>query len=145
MNIVFSFDSILSALALTDVFMVMATAIIIGGVLMIWLSARVARFLEKNRMYEVPGLFILLIVGVMLLTEGGHLGHIAFFGHPVEPMTKAAFYFVITVLVLTDVVQTRVASPPVSTERTASAPATGTPRVSSPFGWIRPGRPCSLG
>lgn len=123
MNIVFSFDSILSALALTDVFMVMAVAIIIGGVLMIWLSDRVARFLEKNRMYEVLGLFILMIVGVMLLTEGGHLGHITLFGHPVEPMTKATFYFVITVLVLTDVVQTRYQRKLLKQRAARSAPA----------------------
>ena len=107
MNLVFSFDSILSAMALTDTFWVMATAIVIGGVLMIWLADRVSTFLEKNRMYEVLGLFVLLIVGIMLLTEGGHLAHLHFFGHPVTPMTKTTFYFVIAVLVIVDVVQGR--------------------------------------
>ncbi len=34
MNLVFSFDSILSAMALTDTFWVMACAIIVGGILM---------------------------------------------------------------------------------------------------------------
>ena len=59
MNVVFSFDSILSAMALTDVFWVMATAIVIGGLLMIWLSDKVSAFLEQKRMYEALGLFIL--------------------------------------------------------------------------------------
>ncbi len=107
MNLVFSFDSILSAMALTDVFWVMAIAIIIGGVLMIWLADRVSTFLEKNRMYEVLGLFILFIVGIMLLSEGGHLAHISLFGHPIVPMAKSTFYFVIGILVLTDLVQSR--------------------------------------
>lgn len=107
MNLVFSFDSILSAMALTDVFWVMAVAIIIGGLLMIWLADRVAGFLEKNRMYEVLGLFILFIVGIMLLSEGGHLAHLSLFGHPIEPMAKSTFYFVIGVLVCTDIVQSR--------------------------------------
>jgi predicted tellurium resistance membrane protein TerC len=107
MNLVFSFDSILSAIALTDVFWVMATAIFIGAVLMIWLSDGVAAFLEKNRMYEVLGLFILLVVGIMLLSEGGHLAHLKLFGNAITPMTKTTFYFVIAVLVLTDVVQSR--------------------------------------
>lgn len=107
MNLVFSFDSILSALALTDVFWVMATAIIISGVLMIWLADRVAEFLEKNRMYEVLGLFILLIVGVMLVSEGGHLAHLMFFSYTIEPMAKSTFYFVIAILVVIDVVQGR--------------------------------------
>ncbi len=110
MNVVFSFDSILSAMALTNVFVVMATAIVIGGILMIWLSDHVAEFLEKNRMYEVIGLFILFIVGIMLLTEGAHLAHITVFNHPVLPMSKATFYFVIFVVVVVDLVQSRYAS-----------------------------------
>lgn len=118
MNVVFSFDSILSAMALTNVFWVMALAILIGGALMIWLSDRVADFLEKNRMYEVVGLFILFIVGIMLLTEGGHLSHLELFTHPIEPMSKATFYFVIVVVVLVDLVQTRYASNLMKTKTT---------------------------
>ena len=76
MNVVFSFDSILSAMALTDVFWIMATAIIIGGVLMIWLSDKVSDFLSKNRNVRGFRLFILFIVGIMLITEGGHLAHL---------------------------------------------------------------------
>lgn len=107
MNIVFSFDSILSAMALTHVFWVMAGAIVIGGVLMIWLADHVANFLQRNRMYEVLGLFVLFVVGIMLLSEGGHLAHLHLFGHAVLPMSKATFYFVIGVLVVTEVVQSR--------------------------------------
>ena len=107
MNLVFSFDSILSAMALTEVFWVMATAIIISGLMMIWLSDHVATFLQKNRMYEVLGLFILFIVGVLLVSEGGHLAHLTLFGYAVEPMAKSTFYFVIAVLVIVDIVQGR--------------------------------------
>jgi len=107
MNVVFSFDSILSAMALTDNFWIMASAIIIGGILMIWLADRVASFLEKNRMYEVLGLFVLFIVGIMLLTEGAHKAHLTLFENAIMPMTKTTFYFVIGVLILTDIVQGR--------------------------------------
>ncbi|MGK0188094.1 MAG: putative tellurium resistance membrane protein TerC [Verrucomicrobiales bacterium] len=107
MNIVFSFDSILSAMALSEVFWVKASAIIIGGILMIWLSDTVSLFLQKNRLYEVLGLFILFIVGIMLLSEGAHLAHLKFFKHEVTAMSKATFYFVIAVLVLVDIVQGR--------------------------------------
>ena len=55
------------ALALTDIFVLMAVAIVVSGGLMIWLADHVAEFLKKNRMMEVLGLFILLIVGIMLL------------------------------------------------------------------------------
>ena len=107
MNLVFSFDSILSAMALTKLFLLMATAIVISGVLMILVADHVADFLKQNRMYEVLGLFILLIVGVMLLSEGGHLAHLHLFGHPVEPMAKTTFYFVSLSLVVIDLIQAR--------------------------------------
>ncbi len=107
MNLVFSFDSILSAMALSDVFWVMASAIVIGGVLMIWLADRVSTFLQRNRMYEVLGLFVLFLVGIMLVTEGGHLAHLKLFGNEITPMTKTTFYFVLVILVLTDLVQGR--------------------------------------
>ena len=105
MNLVFSFDSILSAMALSDNFTIMAIAIVISGILMIWLADHVSNFLTKNRMYEVLGLFILFIVGIMLITEGGHLAHLSLFGEDVMPMTKTTFYFVIFILVVTDIVQ----------------------------------------
>ena len=120
MNAVFSFDSILSAIALvsgtggdktgeisTTGFWIMVVAILTGGALMIWLADGVSTFLQKNRMYEVLGLFILFVVGILLLTEGGHLSHMKLFGSEIHAMSKTTFYFVITVLVLTEVVQSR--------------------------------------
>ncbi|MEZ5823470.1 MAG: TerC family protein [Geminicoccaceae bacterium] len=107
MNLVFSFDSILSAMALTDSFWVMAAAIIASGLMMIWLSDHVSEFLTRNRMYEVLGLFILFIVGVMLVSEGGHLAHLHIFGYVIEPMAKSTFYFTIAIMVVVDLVQSR--------------------------------------
>jgi len=107
MNLVFSFDSILSAMARTDNFWVMAAAIVVGGLLMIWLADRISTFLAKNRMYEVLGLFILFLVGIMLVSEGGHKAHLHFFGYEITAMSKATFYFVLVVLIITDLVQSR--------------------------------------
>jgi predicted tellurium resistance membrane protein TerC len=107
MNIVFSFDTVLSAVALTKNFPVMAAAIIISGILMVVMADIVANFLKRNRMYEVLGLFVLLLVGFMLMSEGGHIAHLAFFGYPIEPMAKSTFYFVLFTLVVVEVVQSR--------------------------------------
>lgn len=107
MNVVFSFDSILGAIALTDSFAIMAISVVVSSLMMLWLADHVSAFLQKNRMYEVLGLFVLLIVGVMLVSEGGHLAHVELFGHPVEAMSKSTFYFVIGVLVIVDLVQGR--------------------------------------
>jgi predicted tellurium resistance membrane protein TerC len=107
MNLVFSFDSLLSAIALTQVIWVIAVAIIISGILMIVLADHVSEFLKKNRMFEVIGLFILFIVGILLITEGGHLARMELFNFKVEAMSKASFYFVIFVMVAVSIVQTR--------------------------------------
>ncbi len=107
MNLIFSFDSILSALAITRVMPVLTLAIVISALLMLVLSDTVSAFLKKNRQYEVLGLFILLIVGVVLLGEGGHEAHMHLFGYAIEPMSKATFYFSVAVLVVVDVLQSK--------------------------------------
>ena len=114
MNLIFSFDSVLSAIAITDVFPILATAILLSGLAMLLLADGVTRFLEKNRMYEVLGLFILLIVGVVLLGEAGqaaaHAMHddslaLKLFGYEVIPMSKTTFYFSVLVLFLVEIIQ----------------------------------------
>ncbi|MDF0603181.1 tellurium resistance protein TerC [Psychromarinibacter sp. C21-152] len=114
MNLIFSFDSILSALAITDVFAVLAFAILLSGAAMLVLADGVTAFLSKNRMFEVLGLFILLIVGVVLLGEAGqaaaHAAHdpalaLHVFGFEIVPMSKSTFYFSVVVLFAVEAVQ----------------------------------------
>lgn len=114
MNLIFSFDSVLSALAITDVFPILATAILLSGAAMLLLADGVTAFLQKNRMYEVLGLFILLIVGVVLLGEAGpaaaHAMHddslqIKVFGQDIIPMSKSTFYFSVVVLFAVEIIQ----------------------------------------
>jgi len=107
MNLVFSFDSILAAIALTDVFVLMIIAILTGGFIMIKLSNGITEFLKKNRMFEVLGLFILFLVGIMLLSEGAHLAHMSLFDNEILPMNKATFYFIIFILIVIDIIQNR--------------------------------------
>ncbi len=115
MNLIFSFDSVLSALAITDVFWVLATAILLSGAAMLILADAVTEFIKKNRMFEVLGLFILLIVGVVLLGEAGvaaeHATHldediVRVFGYPIVPMSKSTFYFAVLVLFAVEIIQT---------------------------------------
>ncbi|MGH1330910.1 MAG: TerC family protein [Paracoccaceae bacterium] len=114
MNLIFSFDSILSAIAITQIFALLAIAILISGAGMLLLADTVTVFLQKNRMYEVLGLFILLIVGVVLLGEAGpaaaHAMHddslaIKVFDYDIIPMSKSTFYFSVIVLVAVEVIQ----------------------------------------
>ena len=114
MNLIFSFDSVLSALAITNIFPILAIAIILSGLAMLLLADGVTKFLEKNRMYEVLGLFILLIVGVRLIGEAGvaasHAMHeeslaIKIFGYSLVPMSKTTFYFAVVVLFAVELIQ----------------------------------------
>lgn len=116
MNLVFSFDSILSAMAIASektasgtVYQVplMVIAIVLSGIAMILMADFVTEFLKKNRMYQVLGLFILFLVGVLLVTEGAHLAHLKIFGFPINAMSKSSFYLVIGVLIVTDVLSNR--------------------------------------
>jgi len=121
MNLVFSVDSILSAMAIASVQGVnaageavttyqvplMVIAILASGIAMIVLADRVTEFLKKNRMYQVLGLFILFLVGVLLVTEGAHLAHLKLFGFTIDAMSKSSFYLVVAVLVVTDILSNR--------------------------------------
>lgn len=118
MNLVFSFDSILSAMAIASVkdevtgavsyqVPLMVIAIIASGIAMILLADAVTDFLKKNRMYQVLGLFILFLVGVLLVTEGAHLAHLKLFGFKIDAMSKSTFYLVIVVLVFTDILSNK--------------------------------------
>ncbi|PHR92943.1 MAG: tellurium resistance protein TerC [Robiginitomaculum sp.] len=118
MNLVFSFDSILSAMAIASVqdsngvtidyqVPLMVIAILLSGLAMMLMADYVTEFLKKNRMYEVMGLFILFLVGVLLVTEGAHLAHMHIFTFPIEAMSKSSFYLVVGVLVITDVISSK--------------------------------------
>ena len=72
MNLV-SFDSILSAIALTEI-LGMATAILFSGVLMMVIADKVSDF-EENRIAS-PWIIILFIVGIMLTTKAAILAHL---------------------------------------------------------------------
>jgi len=120
MNLVFSFDSILSAMAIASEKTVvegvsvtsyqvplMVIAIVLSGLAMIFMADAVTNFLKKNRMYEVLGLFILFLVGVLLVTEGAHLAHLKLFGFAIDAMSKSSFYLVVGVLIITDILSNR--------------------------------------
>ncbi len=85
----------------------MVIAILLSGLAMILLADRVTEFLKKNRMYQVLGLFILFLVGVLLVTEGAHLAHLELFGFKIDAMSKSSFYLVVGVLVVTDILSNK--------------------------------------
>ena len=62
---------------------------------------------NKRRTTYLMIIFVLFVVGIMLLTEGGHLAHMKLFGNEIVQMSKTTFYFVLFILVISDIVQSR--------------------------------------
>ena len=77
MNLLFSIDSILTIVGMTDVFAVMAGSVIISVILMLVFANPLARFLNENPDFEILGLFVLLLIGFVLFLEGGHVAGLA--------------------------------------------------------------------
>ena len=71
MNLLFSVDSILTVVGMTDVFAVMVGSVVISVALMLIFAKPLARFLRENPDFEIMGLFVLLLIGFVLFLEGG--------------------------------------------------------------------------
>jgi predicted tellurium resistance membrane protein TerC len=107
MCLVFSFDTVVAAVAFTDNLAIMLVAVILAGMISVMAADKVAQFLQRNRLYEVLGLFVLLLVGAMLVADGGHIAGLTVFGYAVQPIEKSTFYFILAALVIVDILQGR--------------------------------------
>lgn len=76
MNLLFSVDSILTVVGMTDIFAVMAGSVIISVALMLVFVGPISEFLHVNPEFEILGLFVLLLIGFALILEGGHTAHL---------------------------------------------------------------------
>lgn len=72
LDIVFSFDSILTAVGLTDHFWIMATAIFIAILLMLIASGPLSGFIARHPTIKMLALSFLLLIGVVLIADGMH-------------------------------------------------------------------------
>lgn len=70
MDIIFSLDSVLTAIGLTSLFWVMALAITIAILVMIFASEAVSRFIEQHPTLKMLALSFLILIGVVLIADG---------------------------------------------------------------------------
>ena len=70
LDIVFSLDSVITAIGLTDHLMIMVAAIIIAVIFMMLLSGSVSTFIENHPTIKILALSFLLMIGVALIGEG---------------------------------------------------------------------------
>jgi len=71
-DIVFSFDSILTAVGLVDNVLVMIAAVICAMGIMLTFSGAVARFVNNNPTIKMLALSFLIMIGFMLVMEAAH-------------------------------------------------------------------------
>jgi predicted tellurium resistance membrane protein TerC len=71
-DMVFSFDSILTAIGLVDQVMVMIIAVVISMIIMILFSGVISRFINKHPTLQILALAFLILIGVLLVAEGFH-------------------------------------------------------------------------
>ena len=71
-DIVFSFDSILTAVGLVTNLLIMIFAVIIAMIIMIVFSEKVSDFINKNPTIKVLALSFLLMIGMVLILDSFH-------------------------------------------------------------------------
>ena len=72
LDIVFSFDSILTAIGLSNHLEIMITAVIIAMIAMIYFVEIISRFIKKHPTFQVLALSFLILIGFMLILDGFH-------------------------------------------------------------------------
>lgn len=72
LDIVFSFDSILTAIGLTKHLSIMIIAVIIAMLIMIVFAGRVSSFINKHPTLQILALSFLILIGFMLMLEAIH-------------------------------------------------------------------------
>lgn len=70
LDVVFSLDSVITAVGMVDEVWIMATAMIIAVVVMIVFAGPVGDFVQKNPSVRILALAFLVLIGVMLVMEG---------------------------------------------------------------------------
>jgi len=72
LDIVFSLDSVITAVGLTQVYWIMATAITIAIIAMIMASEPLSHFVEKHPTVKMLALCFLILIGMVLIADGLH-------------------------------------------------------------------------
>lgn len=73
LDVVFSFDSILTAVGLSDQIIIMVAAVIIALVIMLIFATKVSNFVNNNPTIKILALSFLIMIGTLLIVEGFHV------------------------------------------------------------------------
>ncbi|MBK9544213.1 MAG: TerC family protein [Bacteroidetes bacterium] len=94
LDLVFSIDSIITAVGMVQELWVMYTAVIATVIIMLFASKPISEFIRKHPSFKILALCFLMMIGVSLLAEGFHF-----------EIPKGYIYFSMAFAFLVDVIQ----------------------------------------
>lgn len=97
LDIIFSFDSILTAVGLTDQILLMIIAVVIALFVMMAFAGRISSFIAKHPSLEILALSFLILIGFMLMVEAA--------GHHVP---KGYIYFAVFFSLIIEILNIRI-------------------------------------
>ncbi len=97
LDIVFSLDSVITAIGMSNQVGIMVTAVVIAVLFMMWFAGPISDFVHHHPTIKILALSFLLLIGVMLLAEG--------FG---QHISKGYVYFAMAFSVFVELLNLRV-------------------------------------
>ncbi len=97
LDIVFSFDSILTAVGLTKQLPIMILAVVISLFIMIFFAGKISKFIANHPTLEILALSFLILIGFMLVLESLHV-----------EVPKGYIYFAVFFSLLVEMVNMRI-------------------------------------
>jgi predicted tellurium resistance membrane protein TerC len=94
LDLVFSVDSIITAVGMVQQLWVMYTAVIVTVIIMVFASKPISEFIRKHPSFKILGLCFLMMIGLSLIAEGFHF-----------EIPKGYIYFSMAFAFLVDVIQ----------------------------------------
>lgn len=98
LDLVFSVDSIITAVGMVQDLWVMYTSVIVAVVIMIFASGPISFFIKKHPSFKILALCFLMMIGLSLIAEGFHLN-----------IPKGYIYFSMAFAFIVDVIQMKTA------------------------------------
>lgn len=102
-NLIFSIDSILTAIGLTqdlskegfNAMPIMILGVVFAIITMMTFASAISKFINKHPSVQMLALSFLLLIGFMLLAEGSHVAHMKIADFDVQAIPKGYLYFAI--------------------------------------------------
>ena len=94
LDLVFSVDSIITAIGMAQELWVMYTSVIVAVIIMVFASQPISFFIKKHPSFKILALSFLLMIGISLIAEGFHFA-----------IPKGYIYFSMAFAFIVDIIQ----------------------------------------